>query len=220
MPAILTNRAHVSDAEVLRLGGLPEVQHPQSPEGHRQPGRSAAALRASPSSGSSPVRTCQLRSAEHWQHRRGTCGRLEQKLDAQVTTVACPGGGPAMLGAIGGHVDSMVIILPAAIENIHAGNLCCACPTACCFRRCGCSAPAVPTRSGIRCPTCICWPASAAWAMRLPSLRDDRQRRATDHQRGGGLASSVTLPRTDNPRHTPSGSSPRPARWRVCGAGS
>lgn len=48
---------------------------------------------------------------------------LTQKLDLSVTPVPYPGGGPAMLDALGGHVDAMVITLAAATENVRAGNL-------------------------------------------------------------------------------------------------
>jgi len=48
---------------------------------------------------------------------------LTQKLGVSVTPVPYPGGGPAMLDALGGHVDSMVITLAAATENVRAGNL-------------------------------------------------------------------------------------------------
>ncbi len=48
---------------------------------------------------------------------------LARRAGFKVNTVPYPGGGPAMLDTIGGHIDSLIITLPAATENIRAGNL-------------------------------------------------------------------------------------------------
>ena len=48
---------------------------------------------------------------------------LARRVGVRFNTVPYPGGGPAMLDTIGGHIDALIITLPAATENIRAGNL-------------------------------------------------------------------------------------------------
>jgi tripartite-type tricarboxylate transporter receptor subunit TctC len=48
---------------------------------------------------------------------------LGQKLGIQTTHVPYRGGGPAVVDLVAGHVDSLLVTLPAAIEHIRQGRI-------------------------------------------------------------------------------------------------
>lgn len=48
---------------------------------------------------------------------------LNDRLGARTNQIPYPGGGPATLDVLGGHVDSMLITLAAATENVRSGKL-------------------------------------------------------------------------------------------------
>lgn len=48
---------------------------------------------------------------------------LNDRMGAKTNQIPYPGGGPAMLDVLGGHVDAMLITLAAATENVRNGKL-------------------------------------------------------------------------------------------------
>lgn len=48
---------------------------------------------------------------------------LNAKLGVKTNNIPYPGGGPATLDVLGGHIDAMLITLAAATENVRAGKL-------------------------------------------------------------------------------------------------
>lgn len=48
---------------------------------------------------------------------------LSARVGVQPNYIPYPGGGPAMLDVLGGHIDAMIITLAAATENVRAGKL-------------------------------------------------------------------------------------------------
>ncbi len=48
---------------------------------------------------------------------------LNERIGARTNQIPYPGGGPATLDVLGGHVDAMLITLAAATENVRAGKL-------------------------------------------------------------------------------------------------
>ena len=48
---------------------------------------------------------------------------LNERMGAKTNQIPYPGGGPATLDVLGGHVDAMLITLAAATENVRSGKL-------------------------------------------------------------------------------------------------
>ena len=48
---------------------------------------------------------------------------LSRRIGAHPNYIPYPGGGPATLDVLGGHIDAMIITLAAATENVRAGKL-------------------------------------------------------------------------------------------------
>ncbi|MDQ8034630.1 ABC transporter substrate-binding protein [Bordetella genomosp. 1] len=48
---------------------------------------------------------------------------LNERIGAKTNQIPYPGGGPASLDLLGGHVDAMLITLAAATENVRSGKL-------------------------------------------------------------------------------------------------
>ncbi|SEK11795.1 tripartite tricarboxylate transporter substrate binding protein [Achromobacter sp. NFACC18-2] len=48
---------------------------------------------------------------------------LNERIGAKTNQIPYPGGGPASLDVLGGHVDAMLITLAAATENVRSGKL-------------------------------------------------------------------------------------------------
>ncbi|MGV2861645.1 Bug family tripartite tricarboxylate transporter substrate binding protein [Achromobacter sp. AGC39] len=48
---------------------------------------------------------------------------LNERIGAKTNQIPYPGGGPATLDVLGGHVDAMLITLAAATENVRSGKL-------------------------------------------------------------------------------------------------
>ena len=48
---------------------------------------------------------------------------LNERIGARTNQIPYPGGGPATLDVLGGHVDAMLITLAAATENVRSGKL-------------------------------------------------------------------------------------------------
>ncbi|SHG89294.1 Bug family tripartite tricarboxylate transporter substrate binding protein [Pollutimonas bauzanensis] len=48
---------------------------------------------------------------------------LGQRVGIRLNNIPYPGGGPAMLDVLGGHIDSTLITLAAATQNVRAGKL-------------------------------------------------------------------------------------------------
>lgn len=48
---------------------------------------------------------------------------LNERIGARTNQIPYPGGGPATLDVLGGHVDAMLITLAAATENVRNGKL-------------------------------------------------------------------------------------------------
>ncbi|MGD9946660.1 MAG: tripartite tricarboxylate transporter substrate-binding protein [Burkholderiaceae bacterium] len=48
---------------------------------------------------------------------------LNGRLGTRTNNIPYPGGGPATLDVLGGHIDAMLITLAAATENVRAGKL-------------------------------------------------------------------------------------------------
>ncbi|OZI43626.1 ABC transporter substrate-binding protein [Bordetella genomosp. 5] len=48
---------------------------------------------------------------------------LNERIGARTNQIPYPGGGPASLDLLGGHVDAMLITLAAATENVRTGKL-------------------------------------------------------------------------------------------------
>lgn len=48
---------------------------------------------------------------------------LNERIGAKTNQIPYPGGGPATLDVLGGHVDAMLITLAAATENVRNGKL-------------------------------------------------------------------------------------------------
>ncbi|MFJ1298960.1 Bug family tripartite tricarboxylate transporter substrate binding protein [Pseudomonadota bacterium AL_CKDN230030165-1A_HGKHYDSX7] len=48
---------------------------------------------------------------------------LNERIGAKTNQIPYPGGGPASLDLLGGHVDAMLITLAAATENVRTGKL-------------------------------------------------------------------------------------------------
>ncbi|MDQ2184038.1 tripartite tricarboxylate transporter substrate-binding protein [Alcaligenaceae bacterium A4P071] len=48
---------------------------------------------------------------------------LNERIGAKTNQIPYPGGGPATLDVLGGHIDAMLITLAAATENVRSGKL-------------------------------------------------------------------------------------------------